>query len=94
MTEKIREKIDQNRELVPMSIKEVSVYTNLTVKYLYKLVHYKKIPVHRSAIGSKLRFEKSEIDEWMFSRTQLTWAQIEESMKASNFVNLPKNKKK
>ena len=88
MTNKIKEKIDQNKDIVSMSTTEVARYTKHTVKYIYKLVHQREIPAHKSPKGGMLRFEKSEIDEWMFSQTLLTKAQIAESTTESIFSNL------
>lgn len=46
-----------------LDIKDLSVYLNVSVSLLRKLVRRNKIPYNR--IGVKLMFRKNEIDKWL-----------------------------
>lgn len=46
-----------------LDIKDLSVYLNVSVSLLRKLVRRNEIPYNR--IGVKLMFQKNEIDKWL-----------------------------
>lgn len=46
-----------------LNIKDLSVYLNVSVSLLRKLVKRNQIPYNR--LGVKLMFQKSEIDKWL-----------------------------
>lgn len=46
-----------------LDIKDLSIYLNVSVSLLRKLVRRNAIPYNR--IGVKLMFQKSEIDKWL-----------------------------
>lgn len=46
-----------------ITIKEVAEYLGYSVGYLYKLVSKKEIPFYQPT-GSKILFDKNEIEKW------------------------------
>ncbi len=46
-----------------LDIKDLSVYLNVSVSLLRKLVRRNEIPYNR--IGVKLMFQKNQIDKWL-----------------------------
>lgn len=44
-------------------IEEISVYLDVSIPYIRKLVRTTTIPFYR--IGNRLKFDKSEIDKWL-----------------------------
>jgi excisionase family DNA binding protein len=46
-----------------LSVQEIAEYINTTPQYIYKMVHYKKIP--HIKLGKKLLFELKIINEWL-----------------------------
>jgi excisionase family DNA binding protein len=79
MNKKIQEKamLPERRLL---TIDQVAALTNHKKSYIYKLVHLRQIPVHKSPLGRKLTFVESEIQEWSVARTLLTVDQIKQSL--------------
>ena len=47
-----------------ITIKEVAEYLGYSVGYLYKLVSKKEIPFYQPT-GSKILFDKEEIEKWV-----------------------------
>ena len=52
-----------------MSVKEAATYLGKSPHWLYQNRERLKIPC--TAVGGTLRFEKSRMDEWISSRTQI-----------------------
>jgi len=46
-----------------LSVQEIAEYINTTPQYIYKMVHYTKIP--HIKLGKKLLFELKVINEWL-----------------------------
>ncbi len=57
----------QNKK--PLNLKEASAYLGFRPSYLYKLTHKKIIPFHKPS-GKMLFFSKSELDEWIFTKSK------------------------
>lgn len=47
-----------------IQLKEAAKYLGITEGYLYKLVHFRKIPYYRPN-GKKLFFNVAELDAWV-----------------------------
>jgi hypothetical protein len=56
-----------------------------SVPTLYGRVHFKQIPFHKSPGQKKLRFLKSEIDEWLKEGRKKTFAETE--AEANQYIN-------
>lgn len=60
-----------------LSLKELCNYhpDKPTKHTVYQWVHTRKVPVHKS--GKKLRFLKSEIDQWLKQGKKKTYAEVQ-----------------
>ena len=47
-----------------LSVNEASEYLNISVSWLYKLTHLKKIP-HYKPNGKMIYFKKSDLNSWL-----------------------------
>lgn len=47
-----------------LTIKDASIFTGLSVKYLYRLTSAKKIP-HYKPTGKGIYFDKNELQAWL-----------------------------
>jgi excisionase family DNA binding protein len=63
----IREAIKNKRlseiERTTLTVKEIAVYLDLSVDFIYKLAREKEIPHIR--IGARIMFKKDSIDNWL-----------------------------
>ena len=58
-----------------MNISEIAVYINVAKSTIYGMTHRNTIPHYKN--GKKLYFKKSDIDEWIFSKSIKTKDDIE-----------------
>ncbi|MFC4665761.1 helix-turn-helix domain-containing protein [Falsiporphyromonas endometrii] len=60
----------QSEQKEYMGVKEVANMLGYKITYIYKLVMDKKIPYYKlgKSKASRLRFDKSELLEWMTSK--------------------------
>jgi|TARA_B110000908_G_C10205111_1_gene427318 excisionase family DNA binding protein len=72
-----------------LTLKEVAMYTGLSVNYMYKLTSKKKIPFY-SPNGKTLYFDKAEIDSWLKTNRSDT----EEEKREQAFLWAKDNRKK
>jgi Zn-dependent peptidase ImmA (M78 family) len=70
------------------NIEEISIYTGISVGYLYKLSARGDLPVSQPN-GKMLFAEKAKLDEWLLRNPKKTNAQIDEE--ASTYVSLKKS---
>ncbi len=63
-----------------LTIDQVATLTNHKKSYIYKMVHLRLIPVHKSPRGRKLTFIESEIIEWSVARTLLTVDELAQTL--------------
>lgn len=59
-----------------LSAKELAEYTTYSLKYIYKLVHERKLKFYKPKNGRKLFFLRSEIDKWLLENQGLTVSEI------------------
>lgn len=52
-----------------LDIEELSIYTNLSKNYIYRLTSNKQIP-YSTGNGRKVYFNRKEINEWMLQNKQ------------------------
>jgi excisionase family DNA binding protein len=52
-----------------MSVKEAATYLGKSAHWLYQNRERLQIPC--TSVGGTLRFEKSRLDDWIFSRSQI-----------------------
>ena len=89
----ILEKLEQLEKLIVGSSKEILTvedlinYTGFKRSYIYKLVHYNKIPYSKPN-GKSLFFEKSEVDAWLLQNKSKSIKDIKQ--RALTFVNSKK----
>ena len=58
--------LSRNVQSEILSIEEVSEITGYKKATIYKLIHERKIPFHKPALGvRKVFFKKVEIDQWL-----------------------------
>lgn len=69
----------------PLSFKEACAYLGFAPSYLYKLTYRKVIP-HYKPTGKMLFFSKGELDEWIFTKSQVD----SEKLKSPHLDPLPK----
>ena len=60
-----------------LSIQELADYTGLSVAYIYRLTHLRKIP-HYKPLGKKLFFKIDEVREFLTSKRVKPLAEIEQ----------------
>lgn len=60
-----------------LSIQELADYTGLSVAYIYRLTHLRKIP-HYKPLGKKLFFKIDEVREWLTAKRVKPLAEIEQ----------------
>jgi excisionase family DNA binding protein len=53
----------------PLTIKDIMGLTGYSRSYIYKLVHWKKIPCHKPT-GGRLFFKRSEVEEFCYREKQ------------------------
>jgi len=64
----------------PLTLKEASEFLGYTRSYIYKLVHWKKIPYHKPTGGrGKLFFKQEELKEFCYRNKQLADYEIAET---------------
>jgi excisionase family DNA binding protein len=49
----------------PLNITEAAAFTGLKPSYLYKLIHYKRIPCYKPT-GGKVYFKQEELERFIF----------------------------
>lgn len=54
-----------------LKMTEVMAMTGFSRSYIYQLVHYRQIPVHKPT-GGRLFFVKEEIEQWLMGGKRLT----------------------
>jgi predicted DNA-binding transcriptional regulator AlpA len=69
----------------PIRINKVMEISGYSRSYIYKLVHWKKIPCHRPTAGGKLFFYESEILDFLCRNRQA--ADYEVSERADAILN-------
>ena len=84
--------LDESKFLVQMNketltIKEVAMYTGLSVNYLYKLTSKRKIPFY-SPNGKTLYFDRKEIDDWLKTNRKPTDDEIEAEAQTMLFATV------
>ena len=52
-----------------LSADEAAIFTGYTRKYIYKLVHLKKIPYYKPT-GQRLFFKQNELEVFMFKKPE------------------------
>lgn len=63
-----------------LTMEEASVYTGLSLPYLYQMTSKHLIPFYKSPGGGKNYFKKEELDEWL---TSCHYNSIEETMEGA-----------
>lgn len=61
-----------------LNVKDLAIYSGLSVGYIYNLVSAKKIPHYKGDGGKLTFFKKSEIDGWMCSSYVPTYKEMEQ----------------
>ncbi len=46
-----------------LKINQVSQILNISIKCIYKMIHYKQIPFYK--IGARIRFREKELEIWL-----------------------------
>jgi len=62
----------------PLCFKEACAYLGFAPSYLYKLTYRKVIP-HYKPTGKMLFFSKCELDEWIFTKSQVSSEKLKEN---------------
>ena len=65
----------------PLTVEEAMNFLGFSRSYIYKLVHWKKIPCHKPTNG-KLLFKRSELEEFCYRNKQLADYEIAEAAEA------------
>jgi excisionase family DNA binding protein len=68
----------------PLNITEAAAFTGLKPSYLYKLIHYKRIPCYKPT-GGKVFFKQEELEQFIFRGRSA--ADYELSGKADSLLN-------
>ena len=76
--------VQMNKET--LTLKEVAMYTGLSVNYLYKLTSKRKIPFY-SPNGKILYFDRKEIDDWLKTNRKPTDDEIQAEVQTMLFAN-------
>jgi len=64
----------------PMTLEEASKFLGYTRSYIYKLVHWKKIPYHKPTGGrGKLFFKQEELEEFCYGNKQFADYEVEKA---------------
>ncbi len=58
-----------------LNVEELSEYSGFTKSYIYKLVHYSKIPYSKPN-GKVLFFERKKIDQWLLQNSHKSESEI------------------
>jgi len=46
-------------------VKEVALLLRVSKRYVYRLIHEKNLPCHQMGKGGKMRFDKTEVLNWL-----------------------------
>jgi excisionase family DNA binding protein len=74
----------------PLAVKEAMELTGFSRSYIYKLVHWRKLPCHKPTNG-KLFFKRDELEEFCYRGKQLTDYELMEAAE-SILNNKPRRK--
>jgi excisionase family DNA binding protein len=67
----------------PLTVEEAMNFLGYSRSYIYKLVHWKKIPCHKpTGKGGKLLFKRSELEEFCYRNKQLADYEVAEAAEA------------
>ncbi|MDR0316342.1 MAG: helix-turn-helix domain-containing protein [Treponema sp.] len=65
----------------PLTLKDAMELTGFSRSYIYKLVHWKKIPYHKPT-GGRLFFKQNELEEFCYRGKHLADYEIEDAANA------------
>jgi excisionase family DNA binding protein len=74
----------------PLTINDASELTGLSKGYLYKLIHFHKIPFYKPNNG-RVYFKKEELEKFIFRGRNAADYELEE--KGTSFINSKKGRK-